>query len=173
MRKRIVIAAIAAVVIGLGVYVVWEPGRGTVAYHKKRYVEAYYGRPLAEAAREFWAHLTRRPMNEVSRNARRFKRMEEQAAVGFEEQSFKAATQGSWFWGELQNSWWKGRPRSTADVFVPVAGKLTFVAKDGRGLAIVSNCTNAVAVLAPAEEMPRWEEWIRKANVEAERRDSR
>jgi len=40
MRKRLVIGAIATVVIGVAAYVFSQPRKGTVEYHKQKYVEA-------------------------------------------------------------------------------------------------------------------------------------
>lgn len=37
MRKRLVIGVIVAVVIGVSVYFVWEPGKGRGQFHKERY----------------------------------------------------------------------------------------------------------------------------------------
>lgn len=40
MRKRLVIGAIAAVMIGVAGWVVYEPGKGTIEWHKKKYLRA-------------------------------------------------------------------------------------------------------------------------------------
>jgi hypothetical protein len=41
VRKRLVIGAIAAVVIGVAAYTLLPPKRGSVEYHKKKYLEAH------------------------------------------------------------------------------------------------------------------------------------
>jgi hypothetical protein len=41
VRKRLIIGAIAAVMIGVVGYVFWQPGRGTVEWHKKKYLGAH------------------------------------------------------------------------------------------------------------------------------------
>ena len=41
MRKRLLIGAIAAVVIGVAAYFLSQPRKGTVEYHKRKYAEAW------------------------------------------------------------------------------------------------------------------------------------
>src|SRR5688572_25771289 len=38
MRKRLVIGAIAVVVIGVAAYFIWEPGKERIEFHKERYL---------------------------------------------------------------------------------------------------------------------------------------
>jgi hypothetical protein len=38
VRKRLVIGVIAAVVVGVAAYVLWEPGKERVEFHKERYL---------------------------------------------------------------------------------------------------------------------------------------
>ena len=49
VRKRLVIGAIAVVVIGVAAWVFWEPGKGTLEWHKREYLEE-----LARARSRSW-----------------------------------------------------------------------------------------------------------------------
>ncbi len=60
MRSRIVIGVIAALVIGVGVYVLSEPKEGTVEWHKREYLRAsktLHRRTLAGRIRAFYDHM--------------------------------------------------------------------------------------------------------------------
>ena len=57
MRKRIVIGAIAAVVIGVGVYVLALPRKGTVEWHSARYLALLTEDSWAQGLRRMWERL--------------------------------------------------------------------------------------------------------------------
>jgi len=57
MRKRLLMAAVAVVLIGVTAYVLLTPEPDTIAYHKAAYLAAGRGRPM-NAAEKFWSRMT-------------------------------------------------------------------------------------------------------------------
>jgi hypothetical protein len=62
VRKRLLIGAIAAVVIGVATYFLSQPNEGTVEWHKKEYLKAFarlQGKTMGDTFRRVYYRLTR------------------------------------------------------------------------------------------------------------------
>jgi len=57
MRMRIIIGLVAVVAIGVGVFVVLQPRKGTVEWHKREYVAARDGQPVLRWIRRIWVGI--------------------------------------------------------------------------------------------------------------------
>jgi hypothetical protein len=154
VRKRVVIGLAVLAVAVVGVYVLSPPRRGTVEHHKEQFLDAHYSGQVAQ-----WIV----PRGPRALRVAYFRRKEEQinfhrralVELGYlGERVFVISNQPSW---EVENAL-----RLSVDaVFTAVAPHVNFA-------AVLESRTNSVRVVAPVNEMQKWEDMIRGLDVPGE-----
>ena len=146
MRKRIVIG-IGALVVGGGiVVVVLRPWESQVEYHKREYFAARNGRFL-DHVRETWNRVVGQSTDYRERAARMESHETALIKLGYlEERTFAVSN------------------RPAAGIAVEIGNFHPGIAK-GRLWNVFHTSTNELAVVGVREDMPKWEELIRKADV--------
>ena len=150
MRKRIVIAAVAIVVVGVLAYVVSRPKRGSVEWHKREVIQAAKG-DWRDRAHNLWNRVTGREELFHS-NDRRSSNLEALLRLGYLEQREFVVSNRSLdkvFHQSHQLARTDRRWRRLQKWFIDV---------DRKG-------TNVVVVVATREDMPILSEAIGKADV--------
>jgi hypothetical protein len=153
MRKRIVIGAIAVVVLGAGA--VWystciNRRENSVEYHKREYLAARDGRPLMNELRSFWGELTGQ---KVRHRMSLFKLQRHEQAL-------------------LRLGYWR---EETVIVNMPAAKVWGTAVKNGVNLwrhpltkeicVVAPVGTNTILVRAVPDHIPIWKRLIREADV--------
>jgi type II secretory pathway component GspD/PulD (secretin) len=144
MRKRLVIGLIALVVLGGAVYLFSQPRRGGVDYHKEQFVKEN----RVGTARDKWILAHAPDFVAELYVSRRVKRAEfhRDALIKFgylEEREFL-------FTNRSAIEWWES----------PQKGEITSDFTD-----VVRVTTNKIIILAPREDMPRWEKLLRQVDA--------
>jgi len=171
MRKRLVIGAIAVVVLGIAAWL-WLSGTGTIGGLERKYSDAFYGRQWHENLRAklevFFGYTPRRDAR-FNRDNKRLDSCEKQLIkLGhFEERTFVLSTSSAQVMSKIMADWCKigvtVRARGPASVNAgmimakPDQGRTEFVTlREFDGYAII--------VLAARRDMLQWEERIRRAD---------
>ena len=142
MRKWLVAGLVALVVVGVGVYLFWQPKKGTVEYHKRKYEEAHevgvVGKWINSSGPEVLRKLYWRP-----RERRIVFHLNALLEAGYlERREFVVSN----------------RPARAIGIKI--------IDEDFAGVPCFTLVgTNRIEVLARGSEMGRWEGVIRKADV--------
>ena len=157
MRKRIVIGVLAPIGVGVLVFVVSQPKKGTVEWHKKEYsalIDQIYGRRFVDRAREF-----------IERNTGWCKRrnwQRQELALRMKAEVHRLALVET---GDIA-------PRFFAvsnDNAVSRAVEVAFSKKGQKERALIT-CRvggggGAICVTGPSDDMAFWKDLIRKADA--------
>lgn len=167
MRKRIVIAAMAAVVIGVVVfgYSLYVRRENSVEYHQGEYWQAFHGPQYLERVRDRLAAFIATPVNPLAREERRERRL-----VAHEKRLIKLG-----YLQERRFEVWAREPElvvlllSRPDggnlVRRPVPAAVRFITSESNEIVKVrTDGPFSVAIVAPATNMGKWEERLRRAD---------
>ena len=148
MRKRIIIGLLILSVIGIAVFFVSQPERGSVEWHKREYLRA------EEWSRvERWIHINAPYKLEKAQARRKSEQRERHLKALFElgyleERVFVLSNSLT---KERANAFW-----TLHDVFT----------NDALGVSCIRDMgTNTITVVGLREQMPQWQEAIRKMDV--------
>ena len=141
MRKWVVAGLVALVAVGVGAYLFWQPKKGTVEYHKKKYEEAYevgvVGKWINSRGPAVLQKLYWRP---------------KQRRIDFH---LKALLEAGYL--ERREFVVSNRPAHAIGLVID---------EDFAGIPCFTHVgTNRIEVLARASQMGRWESAIRKADT--------
>jgi hypothetical protein len=143
VRKRIAIAVVAVLVIAVAAYVVSQPHKGTIDYHKREYLEALNDTTLRDRGRHFlgWVARKRPPSGRPEPSKRLLTHERTLVALGYlERREFIISN----------------RPAAYLILAHPNLPEC---------VRIEEPATNILAIVAPRDEMPIWEDIVRKADV--------
>jgi hypothetical protein len=161
VRKRIVIGVIAVVLVGVIAYVIMQPRKGTAEYHKKEY----------RAAREKmygvkWYSPVTRVLGKVVPVPQRRKAMS-YAEVADLQRRQDAARDALIKVGYLVEKKFTvtNHPASSLIEWVLVASRDVIPQETRYYSCVLLVQSNVIVMAATAEDLPRWEELIRKADV--------
>jgi hypothetical protein len=164
MRKRIVITAIALVLGGVLAYVLSQPKKGSLEWHKKEYRNARIrlrGSSVFDRLRQVYAGMNAKPMS-LERTGTELRAR--QTNVWFHETRLvelgflgrrKVPVHGTQFPLVL------GRLQSDEGIRAYASGRLSYPL----GYEI-SNTGAVVEVTAPVADLPKWEELLRQDGAE-------
>jgi hypothetical protein len=144
VRKRLVIGAIAVLVISIAAYVLSQPRKGTVEYHKRKYLEA--GVPqwaLVKGVPGFVRHFYERRFSHAFEFHRR------------------ALIDG----GYLRESVFVVSNASAGNVMRTVQTQLPEYIREFTSMTWFASDPNAITVIAPRERIDEIGEAIRKTDV--------
>lgn len=154
MRKRIIIGLLAIVVIGVVAFVVSQPKKGSVEWHKKEYLAAWkelhgetWGEQIKEIAYDITGHRFRpRKLTSAERG-----RLDKQA------ESNRVA---------LVRLGYLGKRKFILTNCTPQAVFKSASASEMRGpFVTVWYAENELGVAAPSDVIIKWEEIVRKLDV--------
>jgi hypothetical protein len=158
VRKRLIIAAIAVVVIGIGAYVLSQPRKGTVEWHKKQYLNAM---------KWSWSHRLMVTWDRIRGKGRSPHRILDARALERRDEHRAALLR----FGYLQERKFWLTNQSARQVAFSVSTKAAEkVLVDERRSFLTLMIygpgeTNLLTLIAVGEDVPIWEELIRKADV--------
>jgi hypothetical protein len=175
MRKRIAIGLLAAVVIGVGLYVLWPPRKETVEYHRKQYTKLVMGNRWTERLRQSWAKLRGRRVVVRTPSEQEYKQLklheaaliklgyfEERRFLVFNRPSDKVTTRAVDLWKDTQTN-----PivrRQFDEMFVAGGngsremGSIRSIGAPAGGLA------ESLVIVTQPEHMPHWAELVHRTD---------
>jgi type II secretory pathway component GspD/PulD (secretin) len=148
VRKRIVIGAIAVVVIEVAAYLLWEPGRGTVEWHKGKYLAAVDVR---------WKHQW-----ELLRS--RLMREDGQRGIRFDVEGMKRHESALLRLGFLERREFVASNRPLDAVMSHVAG-WAVRSPNEKFYRYTTPETNRVVIVAARDDMPNIERLVAESDV--------
>jgi hypothetical protein len=160
MRKRLVIAAIAAVVIGVAAYLVSQPKEGTVEWHKRRF-ERGWKKMAGETRWDRILQTINRTVGTELRAKPDYAELEKQTdadyeallRLGFVAKKYYAFT------------------NKTLDIDAPWITDVYRVLPRERAMfscfGVADFGSNVLSVVAPPEDIPAWEKFVAEADAPA------
>jgi hypothetical protein len=160
VRKRVVIAALAVLVIGVGAFVLSQPKKGSLEWHKQEYQDARMRLnryTFADRARRVWARIMGKPVLPLVEEVKlRQKVIDHEAAlleIGFlakRELSVEGRSSGVALWQtkskELVTGYARWRVTGMHSENVTQRGNVIYV----------------IEVVAPTNDFSKWEEYFQK-----------
>jgi hypothetical protein len=176
VRKRIVIGVIAAVVIGVGVYVLTLPKKGTVEWHSARYIALLTEDSWAERLSQTWGRLRGRRAVPRTPPERVFKELQlhEKALVKlgyFEERRFLvfdgraegAMTRAISLWRSTQSNAIV-RPQFDAVFIVGGSGTNEMGSVRSIGRKSAGDLAESLIVVTRPAHMPQWAQLVQRSD---------
>ena len=159
MRKRIVIGLLAVVVIGVGAFFVSQPKEGSVEWHKRRFGDAqnvsmnWTRYPRWESAYRKWTG--------TSRPVRTFTQHEMAVLLEQMSTSRRALVKA----GYLMERTVMLSNRGPTEIVATITPNRSGIPVSYPNFTAFTHKSNALVIVCAREDMAKWEELIRKADV--------